>query len=490
MSHFLAIDLGAESGRVILGTLQNKTLSMQEIHRFSNGMIQLNGHYHWNIANIYSEILKGIEICVHHKHIIPDSIGIDTWGVDYGLLSEDGSLMALPFAYRDHRTDNAIEEFCKIISKEDIYTATGNLFAPYNTLFQLYASRKFHPKMIDAASDLLFIPDLLAYFLTGEKKTEFSFATTSQLFNRHTNTWDTALFKALGISTDIMQEVVYAGNLIGSLNQTVMKQLNVPAIPVVAVATHDTASAIAAIPATSSNWAFISSGTWSLMGIETDKPNISADTQSKNFTNEGGIGGCNYLLKNLMGLWIMQQCKQAMKHAGRDYDYPALIKLAEEAKPFYAFIDIDHGSFLNPENMCKAIMDYCKKTKQNIPSDDGQIVRAVLESLAMKYCLTISELKEFKIIDELLITGGGINNQLLCQLSANACNMPVATTLSEGTAAGNIMAQALGAGRVSSKEEIRIVMANSCSPQTYLPADSEVWHEAYERYLVLISQNK
>jgi rhamnulokinase len=486
MNHYLAIDIGAESGRLILGRLENKRLSMHEIHRFTNCMLLINGHYFWNIADIYSEILKGIEICVHKENIVPSSIGIDTWGVDYGLLAEDGSLMGFPFAYRDPRTNNVIEEFCKTVSKEDIYSITGNLFAPYNTLFQLYAARKFHPEMIHAATDLLFIPDLLTYFLTGVKKTEFSFATTSQLFNRSTNRWDKTLFDALGVSMEIMQDVVYAGAPAGTLNKTVMNSIKVPAILVVTVAAHDTASAIAAIPATSSNLAFISSGTWSLMGIETDKPIINKETRSKNFTNEGGIEGRNYLLKNLMGLWILQQCRKRMIQEGKDYDYPELMKMAAQAKPFYAFIDIDDISFLNPENMCKAIELFCVKTKQAFPDNDGQLARMVLESLAMKYSFTLSELREFKEIEEIYITGGGIHNELLCQFTANACNLPLIATLSEGSAAGNLLAQALGAGKVASMEEIRNVIAASCSPKTYIPSNSENWQEAFIRYLSVI----
>jgi len=489
MNHYLAIDIGAESGRLILGKLENMQLSMKEIYRFPNGMLTINNHYYWNIANLYAEMLKGIEICVHQHHIVPDSIGIDTWGVDYGLLAEDGSLLGLPFAYRDPRTENIMQEVFLKISEKEIYTATGNLFASYNTFFQLYAAKKFHPKILEAASDLLFIPDLLAYFLTGIKKTEFSFATTTQLFNRNNNNWDDKLFEILGISPVIMQEVVYAGSLIGCLNKNVCTGINVTPIPVVAVATHDTASAIAAIPAFSDDWAFISSGTWSLMGIETDKVMISEKTKSMNFTNEGGIEGRNYLLKNLMGLWILQQCRLAMNYEGCNYDYPTLINMAAEAEAFYAFIDIDDISFLNPENMCRAIETYCRNTGQRIPIEHGQTVRLILESLALKYFQTLTELQEFKVIKEIFITGGGINNQLLCQFTANACNINVTAIMSEGTAAGNLMAQALGAGIVKSQQEIRNVIAASCSPKTYLPEATEKWEQARLQYLSVLKLN-
>lgn len=489
MNHYLAVDIGAESGRIILGTFRDNQLFMHEIHRFQNGMVNINNHYHWNIVGLYVEILKGIEICVHKEHIIPESIGIDTWGVDYGLLAEDGTLMSLPFAYRDSRTEDAISEVCEIIAKEDIYTLTGNLFAPYNTLFQLYAAKKNHPKLLEAATDLLFIPDLLAYFLTGIKKTEFSFATTTQLFNRTSNSWELKLFELLGISKDIMQEVISAGSLIGKLNQTVCNKINVPGIPVVAVATHDTASAIAAIPATSSKWAFISSGTWSLMGIETEKAIISEKTFRLNFTNEGGIEGRNYLLKNLMGLWLLQQCKETMKKEGFEYDYSTLTKMAEEAEPFYSFIDIDHSSFMNPENCCNAIEVYCIKTLQRIPATHGQFVRIILESLAFKYSLTLAELREFKEVDELLITGGGINNQLLCQFTANACKINVIATLAEGTAAGNLMVQAQAAGKIEHQKGFRDIITASYKPKLYIPSETKKWDEAYIKFLSVINLN-
>jgi rhamnulokinase len=490
MNSFLAVDLGAESGRLILGTLEDKKFSMREIHRFANGMLSINGHFYWNIAGLYTEILNGIELCVHKENTVPDSIGIDTWGVDYGLLAEDGSLMGLPFAYRDARTESAIDEFTRLIPKKDIYFATGNLFASYNTLFQLNAAKKYHPQLINAAKSLLFIPDLLAYFLTGVRKTEFSFATTSQLFNRQKNYWDTALFDALELPTSLMGEVVFAGTTIGTLNASVTSKINVPEIPVVAVATHDTASAIAAIPALSAHWAFISSGTWSLMGIETPKAIISERTFELNLTNEGGIGGCNYLLKNLMGLWILQQSRLAFKTEGLDFDYSALVKMAHEAGPFFSFIDINDDSFLNPANMNIAIKNFCKRTGQKVPESPAQIIRVIIESLAMKYRQTLDELRDFQRIDEILITGGGINNTLLCQFTANACNVPVIATLAEGTAAGNILSQAYGAGIISSLAEARNIMSTFCYPVTYKPENSLLWEGSFNQYLKIINNTK
>ncbi|MBN2166002.1 MAG: rhamnulokinase [Marinilabiliaceae bacterium] len=486
---YLAIDIGAESGRLILGTINDGKLSLKEIHRFSNGMLNILGNYHWNIGNIYSEIIKGIEICTKIEQVTPCSIGIDTWGVDFGLTTSDGTILGLPFAYRDSRTQNAIEEFTEIIPKKHIYNLTGTQFAPYNTLFQLYATKKYQPEQIQSASDLLFMPDLLAFMLTGEKKTDFSFATTSQLYNPIKNNWDNQLFDALGISKDIMQQVVEPGTIIGNLHNAICSQTGIKSIPVIAVATHDTNSAIASIPATDNNWAYISSGTWSLMGIESSKPIINNNSYSMNFTNEGGVEHTFNILKNHMGLWLLQQCKKSWNQ--ENYNYPTLVQMATNAKPFSAIIDIDHLSFLNPNNMPNAIQNYCKNTNQNIPDDHGQIARIIIESIALKYHETANQLIELSDnkLDEIIITGGGINNQLLCQFTANATNTKVKTALTEGSASGNILTQALGLGHLSSLKEMRTVVANSCRMNHYEPKENDMWNEAFMKYKNISEKN-
>lgn len=480
---YLAIDIGAESGRLILGTIVNERLSLKEIHRFPNGMLSILGKYHWNIGQLYSEILAGLEICAKVEKVQPNSIGIDTWGVDYGLLTTDGTLLGLPFAYRDPRTQNAIEEFSEIIPREEIYQLTGTLFAPYNTLFQLYASKKYQPELIDNAKDLLFMPDLLAYLLTGEKKTDFSFATTSQLYNPTTNKWESELFSALGVDESIMQPIVEPGTVIGYIDEAVCKQTGLNKIPLVAVATHDTNSAIAAIPATDNNWAFISSGTWSLMGIETKSPIINNDTYTMNFTNEGGVEHTFDVLKNHMGLWLLQQCRKSWKK--ERYDYSTLVKMASESEPFMAVIDIDDMSFLNPEDMPQAIIDFCKNTNQSVPENHGQMVRVIMESIALKYKDTAQKLERLsgKKLDEILITGGGINNQLLCQFTANASATHVKTALSEGSASGNILTQAVGMGELKSLKEMRKVVGNSSDPKLFEPQDNSEWEDAFKTYL-------
>ena len=479
---YLAIDIGAESGRLILGTVDNDKINLKEIHRFSNGMLNILGKYHWNIGQIYNEILKGFEICTKIEKEQPLSIGIDTWGVDYGLLTKDGTLLGLPFAYRDSRTQNAIEEFSEIFSKEKLYQLTGTLFAPYNTLFQLYAAKKYQPELISGAKDLLFMPDLLAYMLTGEKKTDFSFATTSQLYNPNKNNWESELFDVLGINPSIMQEIVEPGTVIGYTHDSISQQTGLDRTPVIAVATHDTNSAIAAIPASTNNWAFISSGTWSLMGIESDQPIINEDTYQMNFTNEGGVGHTFDILKNHMGLWLLQQCRKSWSK--NDYDYSTLVKMAESAEPFLSVMDIDDMRFLNPADMPDAISEYCKATRQKTPNNHGQFVRIILESIALKYKETSIQLKNLsgRSQDEIIITGGGINNELLCQFTANACNTQVNTALSEGSATGNLLTQAMGLGHIKDLKEIRQIVGNSCNMNNYTPKSVELWEKAFEKY--------
>jgi rhamnulokinase len=482
LHHYLAVDLGAESGRVILGTLSPEEFTLKEIHRFANGMLLIQGKYYWNIGNIYQEILKAMELCVRQEGVQPESIGIDTWGVDFGLLSRDGTLLGLPYAYRDKRTENAMEEFTALINRQEIYSLTGTLFAPYNTLFQLYAAKKYHPELIQAASDLLFIPDLLAYFLTGSKKTEFSFATTSQLFNPTTNAWDKKLFDLLQIPIGIMQEVMEAGSVIGFLDDEVCAATGMNKIPVVAVATHDTNSAIVSIPGTGDSWAFISSGTWSLMGVESDAPNLTLQSYQMNLTNEGGAWHTYNILKNHMGLWLLQQCKMIWKE--HNYSYATLIELAASAKEFAGFIDVDDLCFLNPPDMCTTISKYFYNSDQHVAATPGQITRIILECLAFKYRETLGELMEVtgKSIDQIYVTGGGIHNRLLSQFTANATGLIVKTALSEGAAAGNIMMQAVGMGYLHSLSEIRAIIARTCPVTIFQPLDPDKWENAFSRY--------
>jgi rhamnulokinase len=480
--HYLAFDFGAESGRAILGKLEDQKISLKEIHRFPTGMLPVHNSYKWNVYRLYEEILHGIQLCVNNETIQPESIGIDTWGVDYGLLDGDGNLMDIPFCYRDPRTDGAMDEFFKRISRQRIYELTGIQFMQFNTLFQVFSQVRNHSEQLDRAKSLLFMPDIFNYLLTGQQHTEFTFATTSQLFNPAKNDWDPELFQALGIPLNLMQKIVQPGTRVGVLQDAVVRKTGAGKIPVVAVASHDTGSAIAAIPAEGSNWAYISSGTWSLMGIESKTPRISPRTLEFNLTNEGGVEHTFRVLKNIMGLWLLQQCKVAW--SAKDFTYPQLVEMAGKAKPFAAIIDPDAGDFLNPPDMPEAIRNFCRYTGQNIPADEGSMVRIIMESLALKYAFTLRQLKEISLVplEKIYIIGGGVNNSMLCQFTANACGLPVVTGPAEGTALGNILVQAMAMGQLSSLQEIRQVVKNSFTSMSYQPEDIAQWQEALGRY--------
>lgn len=484
---YLAIDLGASSGRVVMGELKNKKISLYEIHRFYNGMTYLLGSYYWDIFRLYDEIKKGLSKCADENHKI-NSIGIDTWGVDYALLDKKGNFLGIPYAYRDHRTDTAIEEVFKIIPGERIYQLTGIQFLQFNTLFQLYAAKRDKLPILDIADSLLFVPDIFNYMLSGVKKTEFTFATTSQLYNPNTGKWEKELFDAIGIPINIMQEIVKPGTVIGKLLPDVAKETKLGEINIVAPATHDTGSAIAAIPAEHEDFVYISSGTWSLMGIESKKPLISDITLKYNFTNEGGVENTFRFLKNIMGLWLIQECKRIWDSFKKEYSYTEIVEMAKISKPFRSLIDPDDNNFYNPGNMPEAIVEYCKKTKQPIPESPGEFARCIFESLALKYRYTLDCLKDisgrdFKTIH---IIGGGSQNKLLCQFTADATGLEVVSGPAEGTAIGNIMVQAMAMGEVSSLSEIRRIIKNSFDFETYKPQNTDEWEKAYEFFKSLL----
>lgn len=484
--NYLAVDLGAGSGRVILGTVSDENFSLKELYRFNNGYLQIAGKYYWNIGRLFDEIRNGIQLCIERENIIPVSIGIDTWGVDYGLLSGDGTLMGLPYSYRDPRTKDCVEEFTKKIPARTLYELTGTLLAPYNTVFQLYAAVKYHPELIQNAARLLFMPDLIAWYLTGNMKTEHSFATTSQLYNPTLKQWEPTIFRELGVDPGIMQEIVDEGALIGYLDPAVFPDKRFHSIPVVSVLTHDTNSAVTAIPLQGNDSAFISSGTWSLMGYESEKPVITDDTFRLNFTNEGGARNSWHILRNITGLWLMQQCREAWKEKG--YSFADLVNLAKQALPFKGFIDIDNPAFLNPADMPDAINHFLERTGQSLPDSHGQLIRIVLESLAFKYRQTADDICMLKgsTLKDICITGGGINNDLLCSFTADATGLPVYTGLAEGTAAGNILIQALVSGQFRSVVDIRKLVKGSTEIREYLPEKSAPWDEAYNRYKDLV----
>lgn len=488
---YLAFDLGAESGRTILGSLEGGRLVLDEVSRFPNGMIPLRGHLHWNVLSLFEEMKKGIKVCIQERDGNPQSLGIDTWGVDFSLLARDGSLLSLPFAYRDPRNEGAMEEFFKIVPRLRIYELTGNQFLQFNSLFQLYAMKRERSPLLQMAKDLLFMPDLFNYFFTGQKKTEFTYATTSQLYNPRRKEWEKELFEALGVSCSIMQEVVPPGTHVGFLEESICMETGIQPIPVIAVASHDTGSAVAGVPAEDRNWAFISSGTWSCMGIEIQQPCINTKALALNFTNEGGVEGTFRFLKNIMGLWLLQECRRVWAREWL-YSYEELTEAAESAQAFRVNLDPDWTGFLNPPDMTEAIRTFCATTGQKPPDTLAAFARCILESLALKYRYVLEQLKDISPhpISRMHIIGGGAKNRLLCQFAANAAGLPVISGPSEATAAGNILFQAKTLGHVGSLEDIRRIIRDSFPLETYQPQDSSIWEDAYERFSEMISALK
>ena len=492
MSNFLAFDLGASSGRAILGTLKNRKISVKETHRFNNSMLNIHGNYYWNVFNLFEELKEALLLCQTELKVCPETIGVDTWGVDFGLLDGSGRLLGIPFAYRDHRNQKAMDEVHHIIPKDEIYNLTGIAMWPFNSLYQLYAWKKEQGDLLDLARNLLFMPDIFNWLLSGVKSTDYTFASTSQLINAYTRTWEPVLFNKLGLPHGIMNDITEPGEVIGSLILDIAEQINNKDISVVAVGSHDTASAIVSVPAEGRNWAYISSGTWSLMGIESESPVISTKTLNYNLTNEGGVGKRIRLLKNIMGLWLLQECRRKWSDLGHVYTYHELVEIAQKAKPFKAIIDPDWMKFYNPEDMPTEIGSFCKMTGQHEPSEHGQFVRIILEGLALKYRLVLDQLREVsgKPLDKLHIIGGGTQNELLNQFTANATGVPVVTGPAEATAAGNLMVQAMAKGYVSDIDEIREVIRDSFALKTYLPENRSEWEEAYKRFMDIVNQLK
>ncbi len=487
--NFLAFDLGASSGRAMLGTITDNQLSITEIHRFENRMVEIDNHFYWNIFSIFDELKTGLKKCIQDFGIQPDSIAIDTWGVDFAFLDRNGMIASLPFAYRDRRTDQAMEEFYKLIPGEELYLMTGIQLMQFNSLFQLFINQKTSEPQFEIGKDLLFMPDALSYLFCGVKKNEFSIASTSQLLKPGKLEYEEKLFRAMGVDQSIMQEIVLPGTILGNLKPEIQKETGSTAIPVIAVASHDTASAIASVPAKGRNWAYISSGTWSLMGIESDKPLISKEIHNLNFTNEGGVEGTTRFLKNIMGLWLLQECRKAWAHQV-NYAWSEMVDLSIRAQPFKCLIDPDDSTFLNPADMPGAIVDFCLKTGQNIPETHGEFIRCIFESLAMKYRLTLESIRSVISwpIEKVHIIGGGASNELLCQYSANALGLPVVAGPTEATAIGNIMIQAKSMNAVASLEEIRRMVGNSFETKTFEPKDTAVWKAQFLRFEKLVKK--
>jgi rhamnulokinase len=475
MSHYLALDLGAESGRAILGTLDGGRLQIEELHRFPNTPVKEGGSLYWNIEELWREIRRGIAVAGERGTEL-EGIGIDTWGVDYGLLDGDGKLIERPHHYRDARTNGIMEKLFALVPRDEVFRYTGVQFMQLNALYQLFSMKLSGDPALGSARRLLNIPDLFNYWLTGQVASEATIASTTQFFNPVQNAWATELFKRLDLPSDILGPIIAPGTLLGNMREA-------PGAPVFATAGHDTAAAVAAVPAGSgANWCYISSGTWSLMGVEVDTPVVDDRALELNFTNEVGVGGKIRLLKNIAGLWLLQECRRAWQQEGTEYSYEQLMMLAGESKGFTAAIDPD--AFLEPGEMPRKISEHCSRTGQSSPTTHGEYARAILESLALRYRQVLESLEELgkRKIEVIHIVGGGSRNALLNQFVADATGRPVIAGPTEATAIGNILVQAMGSGELRGLDEVRSVVRESFAPARFDPRPGPEWDRAYERY--------
>lgn len=491
MSHtadLLAFDLGAESGRAILGRYDGDTLRLTEVHRFPNGPARAADGLHWDVRRLFAEVKRGLALC-GQQFGAPASIGLDTWGVDFALLDRQGELLEEPFHYRDARTNGVMEEAFKRVSREEIFERTGIQFMQFNTLYQLFSMVLAGSPALKSAHTFLTIPDLFNYWLSGRAVCEFTNATTTQFYDPRGGGWAVSLLEKLGVPTHFLPDIVPPGTVLGDLLPPVAEESGLRPVAVVAPACHDTGSAVAAVPAGGADHAYISSGTWSLVGVEVREPVITAESLANNFTNEGGVGSTFRLLKNVQGLWLLQECRRAWAGRGEQLSYDDLVRLAEAARPFAALVDPDDPSFLSPPDMPAAIAAFCARAGQPPPRDKGAIVRCVLESLALKYRWVLERIEEmrWRPVSVVHVVGGGCRNGLLCRFTADATGRPVLAGPVEATAAGNIIVQAMALGHVSSLEEGRALVRRSFEVTAYEPADRAPWDEAYGRFKEILS---
>lgn len=477
---YLAFDFGAESGRAVLARLQSGILTTEEVHRFPNEPVEYGGSLHWDVLRLWLEVRKALR-CVEKMELA--GIGVDAWGVDYALLGEHGELLQNPYHYRDRRTEGVMEEVFRKVSKEDIYRATGIQFMPINTLFQLFAAQRDTPSLLMAAKHMLSIPDLFNYWMTGTAVCEFTNATTTQLVDPARRRWAIDLMQELGLNSSLPAPIVEPGSVLGTLQPSISQNSCFRSTPVIAPACHDTGSAVAAIMARDGT-AFLSSGTWSLIGTELDAPVITPEALRLNFTNEGGVNGTTRLLKNVMGLWMLQGCRNCWNARGHSTDYRELVELASREPAFGHLVDPDDETFLRPADMLAAIDNFCRKTHQPMPATAGAYVRCILESLALKYRLILGSLEQLcgKSIKEIRVIGGGSKNRLLNQFTADATGKRVLAGPVEATALGNIAIQILATGEASSLQEVRAIVDRSFPTETFEPREADSWERHAERF--------
>ena len=488
-TNFLAFDLGAESGRAMLGRFDGERLALEEVYRFSNGPVRVFDSLYWDALRLFDEIKKGLAAAGRRAGELA-STGVDTWGVDYALLGRDGALLENPRHYRDPRTSGMMEQLFAVTPKEEVFERTGIQFMPLNTLYQLYATRLAQPQLLEHAHRLLMMPDLFHFWLTGRAVGEYTIATTTQFYDSRAGGWARGLLGRLGIPDRILPEIVQPGTEIGPLCGSVTAETGVKPIPVIAPACHDTASAVAAVPAEGGDWAFISSGTWAPLGAEVPAPIINAQVMDFNFTNEGGAWGTTRLLKNIAGMWLLEECRREWSRQGLAAGYQELCQAALAAKPFAAIIDPNDGAFLSPGSMPAKITGYCRRTGQPAPEDQGSLVRTILEGMALSYRASIGELNQVlsRPIRKLHIVGGGSRNSVLSQFAADATGLEVLVGPEEATAIGNVLLQVMALGYVKTPAEARELIRRSYQPRTYSPGRANAWDQAAGRREELLTR--
>ena len=492
---YLAIDLGAESGRVMAGLLDGGQVRIEQLHRFPNGPVNMAGTLRWNVLGLWKEIQDGLAKAAAQYGDAIVSVGVDTWGVDYALLSPTLELLGQPYCYRDARTRGILDQILSRLPREEIFAATGVQFIEINTLYQLVAMAQTNGPLLEMADKLLMMPDFFHWLLCGSRVAEFTDATTTQCFSPTDRNWAFDMLRKLDLPTEMFPEIVEPGTKLGRLREQVAGLTGLRRIDVVAPATHDTGSAVAAVPTDrtgSTDWAYISSGTWCLMGVEVQDAVLSERALQLNVTNEGGVDQTYRLLRNIMGLWLVQQCRRSFERKGKSLDYSQLTQLAAEACPFRSLVDPDDTAFLSPDDMPTAIREWCRQTDQPVPETEGQIVRCCLESLALKYRMVLGWMEELTgtRVEVIHIVGGGSQNQLLNQFAANACARPVLTGPVEATTLGNVLVQARANGEIASLSELREVVRRSTEMKQYEPQGTDVWQQAYQRFQDLLSRPK
>lgn len=490
---FIAVDLGASSGRVLTGVFDGSKLRLDELHRFDNGPVAVGSSLHWDVLHLWSEILAGLRAAHDRYGSAIQSVGVDTWGVDFALLGRGDVLLGNPHHYRDRRTEDMIERACAIVPREEIFAHTGLQFLPFNTLFQLLAMQAARSPLLDAAESLLMMPDLFHWLLTGEKANELTDATTTQFYDPRRGTWATELLDRFSLPTGILGQLVPPGTRLGPLLPTVAAETGLGNVDVILPGTHDTASAVMAVPAASQtadapDWCYISSGTWSLLGVELPAPVITDRCREFNLTNEGGVGGTTRLLKNIAGLWLVQECRRVWEQAGRSFTWDQLTAKAAEAPPLESLVNPDAEDFLAPGNMPEAIRAFCARTNQPVPESEGAIIRTAIESLALKSRFVLQRLETLtgQRVETIHIVGGGTQNRALCQATADACGRPVVAGPVEATATGNLLMQAVAAGELGSIADARQCVRRSFAVDQYEPSGEASWDDAYGRFVQIV----